>query len=296
MKALPTDLFSSENALIQRMFHEPMAIMLDSMPGLLLSLGDSNPAVELRDTLDKNSIKGEFVLTSDRYGNPIPKMVLAKGLAFIQLKGTTIKGGGNLAKWYGMAELDTFNADLAKAKVDPEVRGIVLDVASGGGYLTGIEETANEVKNIADNFKPVMTYTDSMMGSAAYYVGSGASVVYATPSSMIGSIGSFVAFQDVSAFMEKFGIKMHVFRSGEHKGVGIDGVSKNQAKHIQERVETAGETFRSFVSSRRSLIKSEDMQGQAYFGTEAGTKGFLTAVVSNMDEAVRKFMKNLDGK
>ena len=131
------------------------------------------------------------------------------------------------------------------------------------------------------------------MASAAYWIGGASTFVYGTASSSVGSIGSYITIADASKFYENMGVKIHVFRSGEYKGLGVDGVSEKQAAYLNERVQQSAAQFKSFIASRRSSIKDEDMQGQSYFGSEAASRGFLGAVVDDLEDAVARFKGHL---
>jgi signal peptide peptidase SppA len=283
-------------SLVHRLFNEPLAMSPEAIPELLMSIADDKVGETMANAHKSDTATSQangFQVTSDRWGNALPEPFTRDSIAYIPITGTIIKGAGNLGRWYGMADLNDISMWIRDAGNNDEVKAIVLLVDSPGGFTTGVTEVAAMVKKIAENKKPVMAYTEGVMASAAYWIGGASTFVYGTPSSNIGSIGAFIAIQDASKFFERMGVKIHVFRSGEYKGIGIDGVSEKQANFLQDRVEKNAEDFKTSISARRPLIKDEDMQGQSYFGVEAASKGFLGAVVDDLDQAVAKFKSHI---
>lgn len=277
-----------QGALAHRLFNEPLAISTEAIPQLLLCMANDKVGESMA-AAHRTEQSASFQVESDRWGNPLPAPYILDGIAVLPLFGPIIKGAGNIGKWYGMADLNDFRIWLAEAEKNPEVKGIVFHVDSPGGFTTGVQEIAAMITRISTKVKPTMAYTEGSMGSAAFWIGGSATFVYGTPSSIVGSIGTFLAIQDASKFYESMGVKIHVFRSGEYKGIGEDGVSEKQAAYLQERVSKNAEEFKSAISSRRSSISRDDMNGQSYFGSEAAQRGFLGGLVEGFEQAVAKF-------
>jgi len=281
-------------SLCSRLFNEPLSISSEAIPQLLMSLADDKVGESMAaHCRSQESPKGEYVVTSDRWGNSLPQPTKSDGFAFIPIMGPIAKSVGNLGKWYGMSDMNDVREWLNASAQDPEVKAIILIVDSPGGFTTGVQEVASLVAKIATNIKPVMAFTEGTMASAAYWIGGASTFVYGTPSCSVGSIGSYITIADASKFYERMGVKIHVFRSGEYKGLGVDGVTSKQADYLNERVQQNAAQFKSFIGSRRTLIKDQDMQGQSYFGSEAAAKGFLGAVVDDLEDAVALFKGHL---
>ncbi len=96
---------------------------------------------------------------------------------------------------------------LTKLDNDPAIKGIVLDIDSGGGQVSGTAEFAELIHNLK---KPVVTYTDGMLASAAYYIASaGNHIISNKHADRIGSAGTYIELIDVSGVIEKAGGKIH---------------------------------------------------------------------------------------
>ena len=95
---------------------------------------------------------------------------------------------------------------MEQFKNDPNCKGVVLDIDSGGGQVSGTPEFYDYIKNFG---KPVVAYTDGLMCSAAYYIGSAANHIIANKrADHIGSIGTIIHFIDLTGYYEKEGAKV----------------------------------------------------------------------------------------
>src|SRR5262249_27248499 len=102
---------------------------------------------------------------------------------------------------------------------DPAVKTIVLFTNSPGGSVDGVPELAAKVRAAAAQKRVVATVT-GMMASAAYWVGSQATELVASPSSRIGSIGVIAMHLDFPGALEKEGIVPTVMTSSKFKAEG----------------------------------------------------------------------------
>jgi len=128
-----------------------------------------------------------------------------------------------------------------------------------------------------------------MAASAEYWIASQANAVYATPSAQVGSIGVYLALLDYSRAAEVQGIKVELFKSGKHKGMGMPGtsLSDEQRDMLQSRVEALGVKFRAAVRTGRARDIADDaMQGQS-FAVEAAVENGLIDQVTDFDRALR---------
>lgn len=108
---------------------------------------------------------------------------------------------------------------LDAAVADARVDAIVLDIDSPGGTVTGVPELAAKVR-AAREVKPVVAVANGMMASAAYWIGSQASEVVASPSSDVGSIGVFAVHEDWSKWLEAEGVVVTEIAAGKYKTEG----------------------------------------------------------------------------
>lgn len=187
---------------------------------------------------------------------------------------------------FGVADMGNIQNALVEAASNSDVKGIILNIDSPGGTVRGTPETADVVATVA-RIKPVYAFTDSMMASAAYYIGSQADAIYATPSSTIGSIGVMLPHVDMSEKAKAQGLKVRVFTSGKFKAAGYPGTSltEDQAANIQEGIDSMFADFRSAVLSRGRNISDETMQGQTFTGKVGAELNVASDTVGSFFEA-----------
>ena len=218
----------------------------------------------------------------DYLGNEIQEPEdLCDGVRMIPLYGPITRGLGRMGQYFGMADTDRFSKWINEATADNTVSTIALHIKSPGGDAIGCFEAAQLVKD-ASKVKPVIVFCDDMMASAAYFIGAGATAIFASPSSLIGSVGTYVLLTDDSEAWKKMGVEFIVVRSGKYKGSGLDGYSQEQIDNIQKMVDSFGAQFRGFVSANRPSIQESDMEGQVFLGGEASQNGFVDGIANSL--------------
>lgn len=239
-------------------------------------------------TLLKNERPAE-----DKYGAPLPKMQILGDVAVIPIRGIVLIGVPDWIKAYGFSLTDAndIEEEVGRALAHPDVRLIVIDGDSpGGSALAG--DKLFEVTRQADRRKPVLGWCGdgADLASTMYLAVASARAILAGPyAAGIGCIGTYLAYLDDTEFWEKMGIKFRVFRSGELKGMGIDGLSEHQADYLQSLVGRSGEAFRAAVRQFRTGIAEEDMEGQWFTGIEAAQRGFVAGNAKDLASAITKF-------
>jgi len=172
--------------------------------------------------------------------------------------------------------------DLNAAVADPNVEEIVLDIDSPGGSVSGVDELADEIRAAAA-IKPVYAYTDSLMASAAYWLGCAATAVYAQRTAEVGSIGVYCVVDDLSVRAHNLGIKVHLVKAGANKGEFVDGlpVSAESLSTLQEDVDQYYAFFTGAVSQNRRLSMAETLaaaNGRSFLASAALSKGLIDGI------------------
>lgn len=194
----------------------------------------------------------------------------------------------------GGCSMDTVQNAMDIVAHDQDIKKVVLDISSPGGEAIGMEETATMFKELATvHNKKTYAVTETQMGSAAYGVGSQArNGLYAAPSAVVGSVGTYLAFTDNSEEMQRLGRKTEVIKSegSDFKAMGLPGttLSQEQRDFLQEQANTINKRFKSLVSSTRPKISKENMRGQFYRGSEARSKGYADGTISSVVNFLRK--------
>lgn len=149
--------------------------------------------------------------------------------------------------------VEMLRAQLFDALEDPRVESIFLMIESPGGCIDGLADFADDV--FAASFqKPVVAFADDLCASAAYWIASQANVIYASQTADVGSIGVYTLYVDSTERAKQAGLKFHIFRSGDNKGVGSPGVEISEANRdaIQERIDAKFDIFIDAVMQGRA--------------------------------------------
>jgi len=233
-------------------------------------------------------------IKAQSYGqNPAKKafQVLGNSTAVIPCEGVIGRKFDDVLYSSGVTSIDIFERLVNTAADDDEIDSILFNFDSPGGTVTGVPEAAEAVRR-AKNIKPVIAYADGQMCSAAYYIASQATYIYALPSAQVGSIGVYLALLDYSRAAEMAGIKVELFKSGKNKGMGTPGtaLSEEQRAMLQAKVDKTGAQFRATVNEGRGrTINPDVMQGQSFDTGEAKLNGLIDEIAS-FDQALLDVM------
>lgn len=187
----------------------------------------------------------------------------------------------------GMA---TLGNRVQEADQHPNIGSIILIVDSPGGTVDGTQAFADAIKNTS---KPVVTFVDGLMASAALWAGSSANHIIAENSSTeIGSIGVMFSFADVQPMWEKEGVKFHRIVSdfSQDKNKDFTDALQGDYKGIKENsLNPLAQIFIDNVKSNRAdKIKSEDVfTGKVYLAEQALELGLIDEIGS-FDTAVER--------
>lgn len=232
----------------------------------------------------------QHALASAMPQNPSPRAFAMAGdnVAVIPVDGVIGRKFSSSLYSSGVTSVDVLARLVDMAAGDDEVNAILMVYDSPGGTVQGVAECSNAIMRARES-KPVVAYADGQMCSAAYWMASQSSAIYAWDEACIGSIGVYSAFLDRSREMEMAGIKPMIFKSGEHKAMGFVGTSLTEKERamIQARVDDIGAKFRSTVSAGRARTIADDvMQGQSFTASESLANGLIDSI-SNYATALK---------
>lgn len=219
------------------------------------------------------------------------------GVAIIPLRGTIAHRMGTLDESSGGMSAERFTAMVQAATADESLGALLLDVDSPGGTVTGIMEAADAVF-AARETKRVVAVANGAMASAAYWLASQAHEVVAIPSvfdNTIGSIGVFAVHQDLSAALEKEGIKVTLIKGGANKAENnpFEPLSDDAKAHMQAAVDAAKAQFVKAVARGRGLtpsaVVSQYGDGRAFNAKDAKAAGLIDRIAT-MDEVIGKLV------
>jgi capsid assembly protease len=231
-----------------------------------------------------------------RIGDPQPPIAAKRGsIAVIPLRGVIAHRMGSMDESSGGMSAERFTAMLRAAVADESVGTIVLDVDSPGGTIPGVPEAADAVFNARET-KRVVAVANSTMASAAYWIASQAHEIVAIPSALdgsIGSIGAFVVHQDLSAHLEKEGVKVTLIKAGKHKADAnpFEPLSDEAKTQIQGNVDAAYGQFVKAVARGRGVtaaaVRAGYGEGRALSAPDAKAAGLIDRIAT-FDETIAR--------
>ena len=134
------------------------------------------------------------------------------------------------------------------------IGAIALFIDSPGGTVAGTADLAETVRRAAQ-VKPVTAYISDLGASGAYWVASQCSHISTNSTALVGSIGTYAIVGDFEGLYERSGVKVHVVRTGEFKGSGVEGteITKEQLVEFQRVIESVNREFLKGVGRGRGL-------------------------------------------
>jgi len=201
--------------------------------------------------------------------------------------------------WYleyvGGTSTETVLREFRASMANPEIKAVMFYVDSPGGSAIGNEEVSLAIR-AARGSKPIGSFVKGYAASAAYYVASAADQIFATPSSIVGSIGSIVVHQDMSKMLADYGITATIItnKASPAKGMGNPYKPLGDAgmRSMGSFVDAFGEQFIEAVASNRGTTRENVVakfgQGDVYLADEAASRGMVDHVVPDLEVAIAK--------
>jgi capsid assembly protease len=225
------------------------------------------------------------------------------GIATIQVFGVIDKRMNMFSDISGGTSSEQIGKAVVSAMNDKKVKGILFDIDSPGGSVSGTKELADLIFAQRGK-KPMIAFTDGMMASAAYWIGSAADILVATETAVIGSIGVAMMHQDRSKRDEAMGITRTPIYAGKYKRIASDEkpLSEEGREYLQSMVDDYYAMFISSVAINRNV--SEDMalkmaDGKDFIGRKAQTAGLVDFIGSRERALVitkERSFRNMDLK
>lgn len=290
--------------LMERIFNRPLMIHPDKARAILCALLPRLGAPALFwnageggvwQAAEAGTLRDEQ-LASQSYGDRCFAFDAETGIALISVQGTLVHKLGSLRMYSGQTGYDGLGAQLRQATGDPAVKGLLTDVHSLGGEVSGCFDLAAEIMRIRE-VKPVwaIAYDDAL--SAAYALTAAAGVVVATKTAEVGSIGVWTMHVDWSGALEQDGIVVTPVFAGARK---IDGwpykpLPDDVRQRMQARVDGFHDMFIDHVAAARGLpVKAVRDTEAATLSADEGRRLGLVDEIASFEDTYRQFAATLD--
>jgi protease-4 len=206
-------------------------------------------------------------------------------------------GGGGVIAGDDMAEL------IREARLDKDIKALVLRIDSPGGSVTASEKIHRELLAFKKTKRPIVVSMGDLAASGGYYIAAPADEIWASPATITGSIGIFGLFPTAPRTFDKLGI-------------GVDGVGTTPLSGelrvdrpigaaagglLQSIIERGYEDFLARVAIGRGKTRDQVdaiAQGRVWAGRDAKRLGLVDNLGSLNDAiaAAAKRAKLTEGK
>jgi protease-4 len=183
---------------------------------------------------------------------------------------------------------DRLSATLRKARLDKDVKAVVLRVNSPGGSALASEVIRRELVLLKKD-KPLVVSMGNVAASGGYWIAANADTLYAEPTTITGSIGVFGLVPDFSGFFaNKTGITFDRVVTGPYADImsGVRPMRPDEEVIIQGSVNRIYDDFLKLVSAGRKMsIDSVQAlaQGRVYTGKQALELGLVDRMGTEED-------------
>ena len=177
----------------------------------------------------------------------------------------------------------TLADQLAEARMDEEVKAVVLRVNSPGGSALASEVIWREMELLRQQ-KPVIVSMGDYAASGGYYISAPADAIIANATTLTGSIGVFgLMFNAEKALNNKLGITIDVAKTNPSADMGMPfrAVSSTERTKIMRSIEQVYSTFVNHVADGRNMtFDSVDAigQGRVWTGNDGNRIGLVDEI------------------
>jgi protease-4 len=174
---------------------------------------------------------------------------------------------------------------LDKARLDNNVKAVVVRINSPGGSPAASQEMFDAVQRLKAAKKPVVCSMGDVAASGGYYVAAACDKIYANAATTTGSIGVISQIPNYSGLLKRLGAGQETFKSGKYKAVGAEGrpltpdergLIQSQIRVIYAQFVDAVATGRKGKLTRAQILKLAD--GRTYTGTQAKANKLIDEV------------------
>lgn len=185
------------------------------------------------------------------------------------------------------ASADNIVSALRSAFEDEKTEGVILRINSPGGTPVQAGYIYDEILRLREKYPETALYAvvSDMAASGGYYVASAADEIYASNSSIVGSIGVRMDSFGVVDAMEKLGIESRTLTAGENKALldPFTPVNEKAMMHLQTMIDEIHLQFIDAVKKGRGdrLKEFDDLfTGLIWTGQEALEFGLVDNIGS----------------
>ncbi|WP_127804136.1 S49 family peptidase [Hydrogenophaga sp. NH-16] len=216
------------------------------------------------------------------------------GVAVLSVEGVLAPKANLFMRVSGGASTQLLTKQVESAIADPRVRGLILQVDSGGGSALGVPELADTIRELAA-VKPIVTVTDGVMASGAYWLGSAANAVFGSGTTVqVGSIGVVMTHNYTP---NASGAQTTEITAGRYKRMATTAkpLDEEATAYLQQMVDHIYGVFVDAVAQHRGVSAEAVLEhmadGRVFIGQQAVDAGLLDGFMT-VDQVAERMAAN----
>ena len=178
---------------------------------------------------------------------------------------------------------------LREARLDDQVKAVVLRIDSPGGSAFASEVIRQELLELQQAGKPVIASMSSVAASGGYWIAASADEIWASPHTITGSIGVFGMFFTLENSLKEVGVYSDGFHTTEMPMMDLARPIPDGAKQIiQLSIDKIYTDFVSMVAASRNMTYEQVhavAQGRVWTGAKAQELGLVDRL-GDIDDAI----------
>lgn len=185
------------------------------------------------------------------------------------------------------ASAENFTKSIAQAYKNTGLKALIIRINSPGGSPVQAEYMFNTMKYYQKEHNDVKIYAVCVdtCASAAYYIAAAADEIYASPSSIVGSIGVIYNGFGFVDTLQKLGVTRRLHTAGRDKGFmdPFSPANPEQEKLLQTMLDLIHQEFISKVKEGRGnrlQLDDDTFSGLFWTGIQAKQRGLIDGFAS----------------
>lgn len=208
-------------------------------------------------------------------------------IAIICINGSIIDGTDTLHSVGG----DTIIHKIRNARTDPNIKALILRINSPGGSVNASELIRSELIATKKSGKPIVVSMGGVAASGGYWISTPADYIFASNSTLTGSIGIFGIINTLEKSLDAIGIHSDGVYTAPLANISINKSLPNEyIQMMQLYVNTNYHYFiKTVAESRKKSIKNINKiaQGHIWTGYDAIKNGLIDSI-GDFDDAINK--------
>ncbi len=212
-----------------------------------------------------------------RVGGPMVRDGLPL-VSVVRLTGA-IGGPGLSRRSLNLASLEV---PLRRAFDRRGVKAVALVINSPGGSAVQSAQIAERIRQLAEEKDvPVYAFMEDVAASGGYWLACCADEIYASPMSIVGSVGVIASTFGFHELIDKIGVERRLYTQGDNKSM-LDSFKPEDPEDVKRLFDLQKDIhaqFKAYVKARRgSKLKGTDkslFNGDIWTGEKAVKKGLI---------------------